>query len=230
MMIRYFEDTMKNMRDIGGKVNSYGYNIATKKIIRSDLPNKLNPEQVNDLFKMNINNIIDLRNDEEILKRPNKLKNNENFIYHHIALGNGRLPDSFDDVYTSYIEMLNEKSSIKKIFEIIANSNNGILYHCSAGKDRTGIITMLILKILDVKDEDIIEDYVISGEFLKEELEEFAKTFDHDITNIIIPKSQTMKRILNYIHIDCNGIESFLNSCDVTKDSIKKIKNKYIIK
>lgn len=230
MVIRYFEDTMNNMRDIGGKVNNSRHSIRTKKIIRSELPNKLNFEQINSLLKMNVNNIIDLRSDEEILKRPNILKNNKKFNYYHFSLGNGRLPNNFDDVYISYIEMLNEKESIRKIFELIANSNNGILYHCTAGKDRTGIITMLILKSLDVKDEDIIEDYVISGKLLKGELEEFAKKFDKDITNVIIPKAKTMERILKYIYIDCNGIKAFLNSCGVTNDIINIIKNKCIIK
>ena len=52
MIIRYFEDTMNNMRDIGGRVNNLGYSIVTKKIIRSELPNKLNCEQINYLLKL----------------------------------------------------------------------------------------------------------------------------------------------------------------------------------
>ena len=229
MIIRYFEDTMNNMRDIGGRVNNLGYSIVTKKIIRSELPNKLNCEQINYLLKMNVNNIIDLRSDEEILKRPNIL-NKKHFHYYHFPLGDGRLPKNFDDVYISYLEMLNEKESIRKIFELIASSDNGTLYHCTAGKDRTGIITMLILKCLDVKDEDIIEDYVVSGQFLKNDLQEFAKKYDDDITNIIMPKNKTMERILKYINIECNGINQVLNSCGVSNDIINKIKQKYVIK
>lgn len=229
MIIRYFEDTMNNMRDIGGRVNNLGYSIVTKKIIRSELPNKLNCEQINYLLKINVNNIIDLRSDEEILKRPNIL-NKKHFHYYHFPLGDGRLPKSFDDVYISYLEMLNEKESIRKIFELIASSDNGTLYHCTAGKDRTGIITMLILKCLDVKDEDIIEDYVVSGQFLKNDLQEFAKKYDDDITNIIMPKTKTMERILKYINIECNGINQVLNSCGVSNDIINKIKQKYVIK
>ena len=227
-MIRYFDKTMKNMRDVGGKVNSLGSNIITQKIIRSELPNKLNDEQINDLCKMGINNIIDLRNDEEILKRPNILKDDKRFNYYHFPLGDGRLPNNFDDVYISYIEMLNEKESIRKIFEIIANSNTVTMYHCTAGKDRTGIITMLILKTLEVDDEYIVEDYVISAQLLKEDLIEYAKTFDHDISEIITPNPKTMYRVLKYISNDYGGIEKFLNNCGITNDIIYEMKNKYI--
>ena len=57
--------------------------------------------------------------------------------------------------------MLEGKDAIYKIFKIISNSESGVIYYCNAGKDRTGLITALILKLLDVSNDQIIQDYIL---------------------------------------------------------------------
>lgn len=229
-MIRYFENTLDNMRDVGGKNNRFGDLIITKKILRSELPNKLSDEQVDSLYYLNIKNIIDLRNDDEIKLRPDRFASDKRFNYYHFPLADGRLPKDLDDVYLSYKEMLESRINITNIFEILACSENGILYHCTAGKDRTGVLTMLILKTLDVDDELIVKDYVLSAELLKKQLEEYARTFEYDISEIITPNASTMYKMLDYIKNEFGGIQGYLNSCGITDDIINKVRNKYIIK
>ena len=90
----------------------------------------------------------------------------------------------------SYMDMLTLQEKMKKIFEILGN-NEKILYFCNAGKDRTGVVTALILKLLHVSEDDIIEDYVATGEFMKTTLIKYANS-NNRILNIITPKRDYM--------------------------------------
>ena len=62
--------------------------------------------------------------------------------------------------------------NIKNILEKIAIAENGVLFHCSAGKDRTGVITAIIYMLCDVLENEIINDYMLSKENLKIKFEE----------------------------------------------------------
>ena len=64
-------------------------------------------------------------------------------------------------------ETNNAKTQYKKFFEILLDQNNGtILYHCSAGKDRTGVATALLLSALGVDRETVINDYLLSAQYV----------------------------------------------------------------
>ena len=64
-MIRYFEKSIENMRDIGGYKSGTKNKVVHGKIIRSNLPKKLSDNDILDLEKMGINTVIDLRSREE---------------------------------------------------------------------------------------------------------------------------------------------------------------------
>ena len=229
-MKRLFIDEIDNMRELGGYSNKDGKVIKYDFLVRSNLPKSLSENNINDLLNKKITTIIDLRNDEEIAKKPGVFYNNNLFSYHHVKIkGDGRLPDSPEMVYDSYVEMLEGKEEIGKVFNIIANADGGILFYCNAGKDRTGVVSALILKLLGVNDKDIVVDYIASGIYLKEILEEFANSTQiKDIKSIITPNSNTMFRLLSYIEKKYDTIENYLYSCGVTEEELKCIKQKVL--
>ena len=104
--------------------------------------------------------------------------------------------------------MLTLHEKIRNFFEILAD-NEGILYFCNAGKDRTGVITALILKLLGVNDEDIINDYMITKELMSEILNKYAEHND-DIINIITPQRYYMEEFLEKFTEKYKGIENYL--------------------
>ena len=53
---------------------------------------------------------------------------------------------------------------IKNILETIANQENGVIFFCSAGKDRIGVLTIIIFMICEVFENEIVKDYMISKE------------------------------------------------------------------
>jgi len=229
-MRRFFTDEIENMRDLGGYLTRDGRVIKMNCLIRSNLPKYLSLNCIDELVSNGITTVIDLRNDEEIAKEGGVFRDNELFRYYHVKIkGDGRLPESPEKVYDSYIEMIEGKEEIGKVFSIIANTNGGVIYYCNAGKDRTGVVSALILKLLGVKDKDIVEDYVVSGVYLKNMLEDFAnKVQKEKIREIITPKKETMVRVLEYIENKYGTIENYLKSCGVTEEELVNFKAKFL--
>ena len=226
-MIRYFEKSIENMRDIGGYKSGIKNKVIQGKIIRSNLPKKLSDNDILDLKKMGIDTVIDLRSKEEYKTKKSIFENNKNFKVYHIEIDIGRdIPQNENLVSKSYIDMLTLHEKIRKIFEILA-SNEGVLYFCNAGKDRTGVITALILKLINVSNEDIINDYMVTKELMRESLSKYAECNDK-IINIITPQRYYMEEFLKNFTEKYKSIEDYLALIGAEENIINKIKLKYI--
>lgn len=226
-MIRYLKDSIDNMRDIGGYKSALGNRVKTKRLIRSNLPIMLSSNDIAFLNKMEMNIVIDLRSQEEIENKKSIFEDNKNFNVYHIGIDIGKdIPESEELVPKSYMNMLMLQEKIKTIFELLGK-NEKVLYFCNAGKDRTGVVTALILKLLGVSEEDIIEDYVATKEFMKTTLNKYANSNDR-ILNIITPKKIYMEEFLKEFAKKYNNIEEYLKLIGIEDNIIKNIKTKFI--
>ena len=124
--------------------------------------------------------------------------------------------------------MLEGKEQIKSFFNILNEAKTGIIYYCNAGKDRTGVVTALILSLLGVDRDEIVQDYLASGVFLKDMLQSYSKG-QKDLFNIINPRSETMYGLLDYIDKKYSNIEGYLHDCGLSKKILNSIKNKCTI-
>ncbi|OJX28132.1 MAG: protein tyrosine phosphatase [Chryseobacterium sp. 36-9] len=168
-----------NLRYLGGIKNSEGKILKDSLIYRSGNLHNLRKSSFDELNRMKINRVIDLRTKQEIAKEPDQLpknmiykvysafedKNDEMRNAKQLAL-KGKISENDADkrmikFYTDYVS--ENPKIIKKIITEILNSDQPILYHCTAGKDRTGIITALILKVLKFDDAIIFEEYLQSN-------------------------------------------------------------------
>ena len=226
-MIRYLEESIENMRDIGGYKSGLGNRVKVGRLIRSNLPINLSNNDISLLERMGMNIVIDLRSQEEIEARKSIFENNKSFKVYHIGIDVGKdIPETKKLVPKSYMDMLTLQEKMKTIFEIIGN-NEKVLYFCNAGKDRTGVVTALILKLLNVSENDIIKDYVSTGQFLKTTLIKFANS-NNKILNIITPKEIYMQEFLKEFEKKYNNIEEYLKMIGVEDYIIKKIKTNYV--
>ncbi len=226
-MVRYLKDSIDNMRDIGGYKSGLENRVKLERLIRSNLPINLSSNDISLLDKMGMNTVIDLRSQEEIEARKSIFENNKNFKVYHIGIDVGKdIPETEELVPKSYMDMLTLQEKMKTIFEILGN-NEKVLYFCNAGKDRTGVVTALILKLLDVSENDIIEDYVSTGQFMKTTLIKFANS-NNRILNIITPKEIYMQEFLKEFEKKYNNIEEYLKLIGVEENIIDNIKRKNI--
>lgn len=172
---------INNFRTVGNIKNSEGKTLKEGKLYRSGDLHKLKNSSFKELEKLGITEIIDLRNSKEISQKPDHLPENINYKNYSAfedqgdqlsqakklvlkgkvngSDANKRMLDFYKDYVTENPEV------IKKIITEILESDQPILYHCTAGKDRTGITTALILTILRFDKETIYNNYLLSNNF-----------------------------------------------------------------
>lgn len=84
------------------------------------------------------------------------------------------------------------------ILETILNATSNVMYFCTAGKDRTGVVSALLLKKLGAKEDLIIEDYMMSKENLIDMLTAYVKEHPEVDIDIIIPKEENIQKVLKF--------------------------------
>lgn len=171
---------------------------GTNRYFRSDFPENLTDTEVQWLLDNNITTIVDLRSDEEVAAKPCVLKEREDFSYFHLPVtGGGGTPKSREHLYTVYRQMVD--GQMEKNIDTIINAKSNVMYFCTAGKDRTGVVSAVILKRLGFSDEVIIDDYMKSKDNLMDMLTEYVKAHPEVDIEIIIPHKENMERLLRLL-------------------------------
>lgn len=172
-----------NFRTVGNIKNTDGRTLKEGKFYRSAHLHKLKKKSFDDFEKLGIKEIIDLRNSREIVQKPDQLPS-ENVYKNFSAFedegdqlaqakklvlkGKVNASDAdkrMIDFYREYVT--GNPEMIKRIITEILESKDPILYHCTAGKDRTGITTALILAILKFDKETVYNEYLLSNNYRK---------------------------------------------------------------
>lgn len=167
------------------------------KYIRSDVPYKITETEIQWLIENNITTIIDLREEQECQQKKCPLIDNNNFNYLCMSVtGGNAIPQTVDDVSKSYIRMAD--SYMGKIIETIFSSEKNVMYFCNAGKDRTGVVSAILLNKLGYDREYIVNDYLKSAANLHEMLETFSSQRP-EIKDIITPNRRYMEEFLDWL-------------------------------
>ena len=228
---RILIEGLMNMRDLGGYDTCYNNSEVTctihSRFIRSDAPLAIKDSEAALLLKQHINTVIDLRNALEIEKRPCVFKDKAGFIYYHCPMfGDGRLPLSEAEVSNSYFEMVHEEKSVFKIMKTIAAAPEGVIFHCTAGKDRTGVIAALLLSLVGVSKKDILEDYQVTYTYIRKMVEELHSNTPDLPAFIGQSKIEYMENFLETFYKEYGTTEYYLLKINLTRYEIAKIKDK----
>lgn len=173
---------------------------GTMRYIRSDVPEHLTDREIQWLLDNNITTIVDLRSGEEIVVRPCCLMEKNEFRYFHLPVtGGGDTPKSLEHLYIVYRQMVDEQ--MEKIINVIMNAESNVMYFCTAGKDRTGVVSAIILKRLGFSDEVIIDDYMKSKDNLMDMLMEYVGAHPEVNLEIIIPRRENMEQLLKQLEL-----------------------------
>ena len=163
-----------NVRDLGGLRTVDGRLTLTGRVARADTLNGLTAAGWAALTAHGVRTIIDLRNDDELERdvtpRPASV------ITHHLPLDGAddrEFWDTWDSgpqfgtplYYRPHLERMPQRSAA--VLAAIANAPpGGVAVHCGLGRDRAGLVTMLLLALVGVTPDDIVADYVLSAERL----------------------------------------------------------------
>ena len=175
---------MTNLRDLGGYQTTHGTITRYGRIFRSDTLSNMDPDALASFIESNhITAVIDLRRETEANEHSYVLP--QGCVYHNIPywynIADDKQRKSHVDfskytVSQFYMAMVSHGwDKTVPIMHIIANTlskGNSVLFHCTFGKDRTGIIASMLLRLVDCYESDIMTDYMISFPLIhKDELE-----------------------------------------------------------
>lgn len=169
--------------------------IGGYRYIRSDAPLCLTEEEIVWLLENNICTLVDLRSARELERKPCPLQNAAGFTYYHLPVTGGEdIPKTREHLYEVYQSMADEKMDV--ILETILNATSNVMYFCTAGKDRTGVVSALLLKRLGASEDVIVEDYMKSKENLMDMLTAYAKNHPEADMDVIIPREENIRKVL----------------------------------
>jgi hypothetical protein len=159
-----------NARDLGGLRLRDGGQTRWRTTVRMDSPQRLTAEAWQEMWDYGIRTVIDLRNSAEI--RPDSRPAGITTV--QVPLDEEKDPDFVLErgldctplYYSPFLERYPER--VAEVFRAIAAAGpGGLVYHCAAGRDRTGIVTLVLLALAGVEPEDIAADNTLSGPRLK---------------------------------------------------------------
>jgi protein-tyrosine phosphatase len=178
-----------NFRDLGGYEGADGRTVKWRRLYRSNALSSLTDEDLEHIADLDIKLVCDLRRDEECLEAPSRLPSRNVPEILQLAIG----PERKDSKLYEYLfageasedEMREVMREIYRDFAVRFAPQYGefmrrvarehhlpLLFHCAAGKDRTGFAAALILETLGVSRETILEDYALTNDYLQRNLSE----------------------------------------------------------
>ena len=221
-------NSVSNFRDV-----AIGSKMKNNILFRCAKLSTLNDEDIEKIEDLNPHAIIDFRDPKEINKAPDNLSKDLLKKYVSLPISASTLSRMVDqknidgdnkftyekvmeESYKLYIN--NHKHVWKEFIKILLKANNNpIIFHCSAGKDRTGIASFIIQKLCDNPIELIFENYLLSNELLTinaaiAEQTTASKKDDQLITKIMLDTLSKVKK--SYLISGINEIENQFESLE----------------
>ena len=165
-----------NFRDLGGLPTASGALTTWGRVFRSDTLQELTDSDVKSvLTEVGLTTIIDLRTGREITNEGRGPLEHEDIAYVHLPFiadleVHDEVPDAIErDVLADYVHMLDTAGAlIADAVKAIASSPGPVVFHCAAGKDRTGILAAITESLVGVPRDVVVGDYELTNQVIDE--------------------------------------------------------------
>jgi protein-tyrosine phosphatase len=224
--------SLHNARDLGGYPTSDGTTTRWRSVLRADDPVQLTPLGLQALLDLGLRTVIDLRWPEEVAASPNPLPRSH-IHYRHISLltrsqlswGHLSGPARRED--WNRLVLIHTQRELKEVLQAIAAAPPGpLLFHCVAGKDRTGVVAALLLAIAEVVPEAIAYDYCLSAECLRESyLIRYAHRDRAETLEALRCPAEGAHNVLEYV-ASHGGIREFLRRIGLSEPEIGRLRTR----
>lgn len=235
-----------NIRDLGGYRTSDGHLTQWRRVLRGDSPHLLTDAGNDALRKAGLRSLIDLRSDHELAHEPNPFNGSTEVAYHPLPLFDDLAPamtgirdrdNGQDDLlYEFYLQALGEKAAaVRAVLTTIAEAPEGtVMFHCTVGKDRTGIIAALLLGAADVERGDIVADYAMTQTQIAPLIERLlaaTRANGGDVATharFLRCEAPTMEATLDHILARHGSIKGYLGDIGLTAGEINALKDRLL--
>ncbi|MBR1781063.1 MAG: tyrosine-protein phosphatase [Oscillospiraceae bacterium] len=238
-----------NCRDLGGFPTDSGRPTRFGVFLRSEAPCELPREDVDALIRYGVTGSMDLRSEGERLARPNELQGRAAYyplsLVHRAAVfGDESQQKKEFDWGDQYREMAEDNARFfREALPICLKEPGVLLYHCTTGKDRTGLLTCVLLSIAGVSREDIAADYCVSELYLGPVYERMKSGMmklgvqpdgkhthmpDGGSERFFATPAKAMLSLIDGLERDYGGVVGFVRACGVEEETIIALRRKML--
>lgn len=229
-----------NTRELGGYPTADGRQTAWHRFLRSDALTDLTDADVEFLRGYGVRLVLDLRGADEAREMPDRSLGTD-VAYRNVTLLDFNAADAEDvrrnmqagDMTpgAAYTTMLANKSGFAAAIRALLEAPQGscVLFHCQAGKDRTGVLAMLLLSLAGVDRQDCITNYAQTRENLMRTSwypEEFAHA--GEMRDILDSLPETMAYVYDFVAERWGGAAGYLRACGVTEAELAELRGRLI--
>lgn len=260
--------TIPNARELGGYQTKDGKTVRRGVLIRTGVLTDASAEEINSLIQdYHLSAIIDMRASYELAEEPepqfdgiaqyNFRIMDEQMMAGRAAAVRDILTDPnadpikrmmsileagviSDQMYVEFLQGETGKAGFRDFFRVLLETpeGNAVLWHCTNGKDRTGVAAMLLLGVLNVDEETIMADFMLTNEFFEAEISGMRKQLESFIQDkalleelLVINRgvyAPYMQNAIDYIKSNYGDIPGYVKSeLGLTDDDIAKLQRLY---
>ncbi len=235
-------EAVHNFRDLGGYATADGRHTVWRTLFRADGLYRLTPADVAALEPLGLRTVIDLRSAPELAERGRFPVDVHPVVFHHLPIIDATWavadrPDHDRDedfLIWAYHEMLSVGAPRFAIaFDVLAEPDAlPAVFHCAAGKDRTGLLAALLLGALGVSHDDIVADYALTVEgmarFRAWAAREWPEWFERMATmppafTAALPEA--MRLIVEELSAEHGSIRNYVKSIGVSDATLARLES-----
>lgn len=217
----------ENFRELGGYVGLDGKKVKHGSFYRTGaLAFVRTPHDKELLQSLGVRTVLDLRSETERDQLPDPIPDGAQYLAHSAmrSMDGGDMRFDLDKIFSggaqgiqtmlemvssSYATMPFDNDAYRALFAQIRAGQTPILFHCTAGKDRTGVAAALILKALGVSRADILHDYALTNEYRTESRVQFERAYD-----AVLPREGRDELLTCILGVDVKNLEKSLDAID----------------
>jgi protein-tyrosine phosphatase len=229
-----------NSRDLGGYPTADGRETRWGAVVRSDNLTPLTDAGRAALMAYGVRSIVDLRRPHEVEEQPNPFAapGPHGIRYTNIPLQDPAAPEQAEPetlalIYTAMLDRF--ATRVAAVMTAIAQApDGGVLVHCAGGKDRTGLVSALVLSLAGVAPETVAADYALSEKYLRPREEAYLlngpgeRAERERIVAMYSPKAEVMIETLDYMRRRYGGVEHYMRHAGVTADDVTRIRRRTV--
>jgi protein-tyrosine phosphatase len=225
-----------NFRDLGGYAASEGMRTRWRRLFRADGLGELTETDMAVLRSLGIRTVIDLRSGSE-LERGRFDVDAHPVAFHHFPFIE-ELPDAqeFDRrpglLGSQYQEIVTDAGAqiMATLAVLAAPDALPAVFHCTAGKDRTGVLSAIVLSLLGVDEETVVADYALSGEAMLRlraklivKYPEGRDTIEN-IDEVFSAEPAQMEALLDYVRDRFGSVERYVSGLGVGAEVVESLR------
>ena len=230
-----------NARDLGGYATADGRETRWGAVVRSDSLTALTEAGRAALGEYGVRAVVDLRLPQELADYPNPFAEPGD---HDVAYSNVSFidpaaapPDAVTTLAEDYLQMLDRyRQGVSEAMAAIAGAPDGaVVIHCAAGKDRTGLISALLLGLVGVPPETIAADYAMTAELLRPREREWLERCPPEeraereaMIARYAPTAEVMLEVLRGLDARYGGVEAYLREAGVADADLDRLRDRLL--